>query len=111
VAPDDLASLVKMIDDEVISSKIAKTVFEEMAQSGRSPKQIVDEKGMAQVSDTRAIEAEVDRVIAAHPDEAARFQGGQTKLMGFFVGQVMKATRGQANPKVVNQLLAQKLKG
>lgn len=109
VAPENLAALVKMIDDEVISSKIAKTVFEDMAQSGRSPGDIVDEKGLAQVSDTGAIEAEVDRVIAAHPDEVARFQGGQTKLMGFFVGQVMKATKGQANPQVVNQLLAKKL--
>jgi aspartyl-tRNA(Asn)/glutamyl-tRNA(Gln) amidotransferase subunit B len=109
VAPDNLAALVKMIDDEVISSKIAKTVFEDMAESGRSPGDIVEEKGLAQVSDTGAIEAEVDRVIAAHPDEVGRFQGGQTKLMGFFVGQVMKATRGQANPQVVNQLLAKKL--
>lgn len=109
VVPEDLAALVKMIDDEIISSKIAKTVFEDMAESGRSPGKIVDEKGLAQVSDTGAIEAEVDRVIAAHPDEVARFQGGHTKVMGFFVGQVMKATKGQANPKVVNQLLAKKL--
>ena len=109
VTPSDLAALIKMIDEGVINSKIAKTVFEAMAESGQSPQTIVEQQGLAQVSDIDAIEKEVDRIIAAHPEEVARYQEGQKKLMGFFVGQVMKATRGQANPRVVNELLNRKL--
>ncbi|MEJ2156965.1 MAG: Asp-tRNA(Asn)/Glu-tRNA(Gln) amidotransferase subunit GatB [Desulfobacteraceae bacterium] len=106
----ELAGLLKLIDSEVISGKIAKTVFEEMAGVGKSAKAIVEEKGLAQVSDSSALEAEIDRLIAASPDEVARFKSGNTKLMGFFVGQVMKATQGKANPKMVNQILSRKLK-
>ncbi len=105
----ELAGLLKLIDNEVISGKIAKTVFEEMAGSGKSAKAIVEEKGLAQLSDSSALEAEIDRLIAAAPDEVARFKAGNNKLMGFFVGQVMKATQGKANPKLVNQILSKKL--
>lgn len=109
ISAPDLAGLLQLIDEEVISGKIAKTVFEEMAKSAKPAKQIVAEKGLAQVSDSSALEGEIDTLIAAHPDEVARFKAGNTKLMGFFVGQVMKATHGKANPKLVNQLLSKKL--
>lgn len=109
ITPDNLAALVKLIDDDVISGKIAKTVFDEMAATGQAPGEIVSAKGLAQVSDSSALEAEIERILAAHPDEAARYRCGQKKLLGFFVGQVMKATKGKANPKLVNEIIAQKL--
>ncbi len=109
ISPEALAGLLKLLDGNVISGKIAKTVFEEMAASGKPAQTIVTEKGLVQVSDTSAIDPIVDDLIAAHPDEVARYRGGQKKLIGFFVGQVMKATRGQANPKVVNDRLRKKL--
>ncbi|MGD9248357.1 MAG: Asp-tRNA(Asn)/Glu-tRNA(Gln) amidotransferase subunit GatB [Desulfobacteraceae bacterium] len=110
VSPKALADLLQLIDEDVISGKIAKTVFEEMAAGGQSAKEIVAAKGLAQVSDSGALESEIDKIISAHPDEVARFKAGNPKLMGFFVGQVMKATRGRANPKLVNQILSGKLK-
>lgn len=110
ISAKDLAGLLQLIEDDVISGKIAKTVFEEMAEGGKSAKQIVDEKGLAQVSDSGALEGEIDKIISAHPEEVARFKDGNPKLMGFFVGQVMKATQGKANPKLVNQILSNKLK-
>ena len=109
VSAGDLAQLLKLIAEEVISGKIAKTVFEEMAAGGKPARVIVEEQGLAQVSDSDSIEQRIDKIIAAHPDEVARFQEGHKKLMGFFVGQVMKATQGKANPKVVNQILRAKL--
>ena len=105
-----LAGLLSLVERDVISGTMAKTVFEEMATSGKEAKAIVDEKGLAQVSDTSEIEGIVDQILADNPDEVAAFRGGKTKLMGFFVGRVMKATRGKGNPKVVNQLLNEKLK-
>jgi aspartyl-tRNA(Asn)/glutamyl-tRNA(Gln) amidotransferase subunit B len=104
-----LAQLLKLIDDGVISGKIAKTVFDEMAATGQPADRIVAQKGLAQVSDTGALEAEIEKIVAASPDEVARFKAGNKKLMGFFVGQVMKATQGKANPKLVNEILAKKL--
>ncbi len=109
VSPHDLADLLKLMDDGVISGKIAKTVLEEMAVSGKSPDVIVKEKGLVQVSDSSAIEAIVDRVLAANPDEVGRYKGGNTKLMSFFVGQIMKESKGKANPKMVNEILRKKL--
>ncbi|MCB2149307.1 MAG: Asp-tRNA(Asn)/Glu-tRNA(Gln) amidotransferase subunit GatB [Deltaproteobacteria bacterium] len=109
VSPENLAGLLELLDADVISGKIAKTVFEAMAETGRPAKTIVEEKGLVQVSDTSAIDPIVDAVIAGSPDEVERYRGGQKKLMGFFVGQVMKQTRGKANPKVVNEILAKKL--
>jgi aspartyl-tRNA(Asn)/glutamyl-tRNA(Gln) amidotransferase subunit B len=109
ISAHDLAKLLQLIDEEVISGKIAKTVFEAMAKSAKPARQIVKEKGLAQVSDSSALEGEIDTLIAAHPDEVARFKAGNAKLMGFFVGQVMKATQGKANPKLVNQILGKKL--
>ncbi len=109
VPPADLGELVRMVDGEMISGKIAKTVFEEMAATGKAPGTIVEEKGLVQVSDASAIEKVVDEVLAAHPEEVAGYRGGKTKLLGFFVGRVMKATRGKANPKMVNEALKGKL--
>ena len=109
VSAADLAALLRLLDEGVISHKIAKTVFDEMAASGQPPAEIIKAKGLSQVSDGDAIEQAVDGVLAAHPDEVARYTAGQTKLMGFFVGQVMKATGGKANPKMVNQMLTRKL--
>ncbi|CAA6820454.1 MAG: Glutaminyl-tRNA synthetase (EC [uncultured Sulfurovum sp.] len=105
-----VAQLVKMIDDETISNKIAKQVFEEMVKSGNNPIQIVEAKGLIQISDPSKISPIIDEVIAKNPDNVAKFQAGNTKLLGFFVGQVLKATGGKANPKVVNELVADKLK-
>jgi aspartyl-tRNA(Asn)/glutamyl-tRNA(Gln) amidotransferase subunit B len=95
VSPNHLAGLLKLLDADVISGKIAKTVFDEMAATGRSAKAIVEEKGLVQVSDTSAIDPIVDTIIADHPDEVERYRGGQKKLIGFFVGQVMKADQGE----------------
>ena len=100
-----LAGLLKLVDGGAISAKIAKTVFDEMAASGQTAAAIVAEKGLAQISDAGALESAVQGVLERNPAEVAAYRGGKTKLMGFFVGEVMKATRGQANPKTVNQLL------
>jgi aspartyl-tRNA(Asn)/glutamyl-tRNA(Gln) amidotransferase subunit B len=105
VAAAALAGLLKLVDSGAISAKIAKTVFDEMAVSGKTAAAIVAEKSLSQINDTGAIEAVVQDVLDRSPDEAAAYRGGKTKLMGFFVGEVMKATRGQANPKAVNELL------
>ena len=105
-----VAELVKMLDDETISSKIAKQVFEEMAKSGEDPTQIVEAKGLIQISDTSVIAPIIDEIIAKNPDNVAKFKAGNNKLLGFFVGQVLKSTGGKANPKVVNELVAKKLK-
>ncbi|MCW8895172.1 glutamine--tRNA ligase/YqeY domain fusion protein [Sulfurimonas sp.] len=107
---DQIAELVKMVDDETISSKIAKEVFEEMVKSGENPKKIVEDKGLVQISDPSKISPIIDEIIAKNPDNVAKFKAGNTKLLGFFVGQVLKATGGKANPTVVNQLVAESLK-
>ncbi|MGA1931174.1 glutamine--tRNA ligase/YqeY domain fusion protein [Arcobacter sp. YIC-464] len=105
-----VASLVAMLDDETISSKIAKQVFEEMAKTGNEPKQIVEDKGLIQISDPDVIIPIIDEVISKNPDNVEKFKAGNNKLLGFFVGQVLKATGGKANPQIVNQLVAEKLK-
>ena len=107
--PQDVAELAKMLDEEKISSKIAKQVFEEMVQSGAKPAKIVADKGLVQISDPAEIAPIVDEVIAKNPENVEKFKAGNKKLLGFFVGQVLKATGGKANPKIVNQLVAQKL--
>jgi aspartyl-tRNA(Asn)/glutamyl-tRNA(Gln) amidotransferase subunit B len=109
VLPDRLAGMIKLIDSGMISTKIAKTVFEEMYRSGKHADVVVKEKGLVQVSDTGAIEQIIDEVIKANPSQAAEYKSGKDKLLGFFVGQVMKSSRGKANPDVVNQLLKKKL--
>ncbi|MFA9374975.1 MAG: glutamine--tRNA ligase/YqeY domain fusion protein [Poseidonibacter sp.] len=105
-----IAQLVKIMDDGTISSKIAKQIFEEMVKSGDNPSKIVEDKGLVQISDPSVISPIIDEVIAKNPDNVEKFKAGNNKLLGFFVGQVLKATGGKANPQVVNQLVAQKLK-
>jgi aspartyl-tRNA(Asn)/glutamyl-tRNA(Gln) amidotransferase subunit B len=111
VTPALLANLLKLIEEGTISGKIAKTVFDEMYKTGKEPKVIVQEKGLVQVSDTGAIEAMVDEVLSKNPNQVAEYRGGKETLFGFFVGQVMRASKGKANPAVVNELLLKKLKG
>ncbi|HIQ28168.1 MAG TPA: glutamine--tRNA ligase/YqeY domain fusion protein [Sulfurovum sp.] len=106
----DVAELVKMVNEELISSKIAKQVFEEMVKSGENPTSIVEAKGLVQISDPEMIAPIIEEVIAKNPDNVEKFKAGNTKLLGFFVGQVLKATQGKANPKVVNALVTQALK-
>ncbi len=105
ISPDNLAQLLKLIDDNIISGKIAKTVFDEMAQTGGAPKEIVKEKGLVQVTDESAIKAVVEKVLEECSKEVENYKNGKTKLFGFFVGQVMKETKGKANPKIVNEIL------
>ncbi|VAX15931.1 Aspartyl-tRNA(Asn) amidotransferase subunit B @ Glutamyl-tRNA(Gln) amidotransferase subunit B [hydrothermal vent metagenome] len=109
VKPESLAQMIGLIEAGVISGKIAKTVFEEMATSGKDPKMIVEEKGLTQISDSGAIEAEIDKIIESNPKQVEQYKGGKTKVIGFFVGNVMKATRGKANPEIVNKILKEKL--
>ncbi len=111
VSAVNLAGLLKLIDEGIISGKIAKTVFEEMAKSGKSPKEIVKEKGLVQVTDVSSIESVVSQVLARCSDEVEDYKKGKTKLLGFFVGQVMKESNGKANPKIVNEVLRSKLGG
>jgi len=111
VTPRLLAELLKLIDNGTISGKIAKTVFDEIWKSGKEPGVIVEEKGLVQVSDSTAIEAIIDEIMAREAGQVAEYRSGKDKLFGFFVGQVMKASKGKANPSVVNELLMEKLKG
>ncbi len=111
VTPRLLAELLQLIEKGTISGKIAKTVFDEMYKTGKKPAAIVEEKGLVQVSDTGDIEKIIDEILAANPGQVEDYRGGKEKLFGFFVGQVMKASKGKANPSVVNELLLKKLKG
>jgi len=106
-----LAGLLKRIRDNTISGKIAKDVFEAMWSSGRDADALIEEKGLRQITDTAAIEKVIDEVMAKNPGQLAEYRGGKDKLFGFFVGQVMKATQGKANPAQVNELLKKKLAG
>ncbi|MCB9988964.1 MAG: Asp-tRNA(Asn)/Glu-tRNA(Gln) amidotransferase subunit GatB [Rhodospirillales bacterium] len=111
ISAAQLGGLIALIADNTISGKIAKDVFAEMYATGKDAAAIVEEKGLKQVTDTGAIEAIVDEVIAENPDNVAAYQSGKDKLFGFFVGQVMKKSQGKANPAMVNELLKQKLGG
>ena len=109
--PEILAELVELITKGTISGKIAKDILPELLTKGGSAKELVEKKGLIQISDTGEIEKIIDEVLAAHPDELGKFRNGKTKLRGFFVGQVMKKTGGKADPKLTNQLLGKKLQG
>jgi aspartyl-tRNA(Asn)/glutamyl-tRNA(Gln) amidotransferase subunit B len=104
-----LSEMLRMVDEGVISGKIAKSVFEEMYRTGKKAGEIVKEKGWVQVSDSSEIDKIIDQVLAANPKEVEAYRKGKEKLFGFFVGQVMKATRGKANPQLVNEILKKKL--
>jgi len=110
VQPERLAQLLSRIDDGTISGKIAKQVFDDMWAGEASADEIIDKKGLKQITDTSAIESMIDEVIAANPSQVAEYQGGKEKLLSFFVGAVMKASKGKANPAQLNQILKDKLK-
>jgi aspartyl-tRNA(Asn)/glutamyl-tRNA(Gln) amidotransferase subunit B len=99
-----------MIDQGKISDKIAKTLFSEMLETGEPPDKIVLEKGLEQVTDTGSIETAIDEVLAGHAQQVSDYKAGKEKVFGFLVGQVMKATKGKANPQSVNEILRKKLK-
>ena len=109
VSAENLGRLVELVSQDVINGKTAKDVFAIMAETGENPEKIVEEKGLKQVTDTSAIEAVIDEVLAANPDNAAAYRNGKQGLFGWFVGQVMKASKGKANPGLVNELLKKKL--
>lgn len=109
ISAENIGKLVNLINADVISGKIAKDVFEMMAETGENPEKIVEDKGLKQVTDTGAIEAIIDQVIAGNPDNVAAYKAGKVTLMGWFVGQVIKQSQGKANPGMVNQLLKTKL--
>ncbi len=111
VGADALAGLLARIVDDTISGKIAKDVFEAMWNEGRDADTIIEAKGLKQITDTSAIERAIDEVVAKNPQQLAEYRSGKDKLFGFFVGQVMKATQGKANPAQLNELLKRKLGG
>ncbi len=109
--PVQLAELLTLVKDGVISGKIGKEIFPEVYAQGISPRRFIEEKGLVQISDEGALSEAVERVIAQNQKEVAEFKAGKEKLLGFFVGQVMKETKGKGNPKLVNELLLARLKG
>lgn len=106
----NLGRLVKLIDEGVISGKIAKTVFQEMWNTSKAPDEVIKSKGLSQISDPVQIEKMIDEVLVANQSQVIDYRSGKTKLFGFFVGAIMKASKGQANPDLVNQILTEKLK-
>lgn len=109
VSPEKLVKLIRMVDAGAVNLKTAKEVFEEVYKTGKEPDAIVKEKGLSQVSDEAAIVKAIDEIINANPKEVAEYKAGKEKLFSFFVGQTMKATKGQANPQVLNKLLKERL--
>ncbi|KJE35405.1 glutamyl-tRNA amidotransferase [Thalassospira sp. HJ] len=111
VTAENLGKLIDLISNDTISGRIAKDVFEIMIETGGDPEKIVEEKGLKQITDTGAIETAIDEVIAANPDKVEEIRAGKDKMLGWFVGQVMKSTGGKANPGMVNKLLRDKILG
>ena len=109
ISAGNLSKLINLIKDGTISGKIAKTVFEQMMEGDKDPKKIVEEKGLKQESDPKALETLIDKVIDSNRDKATEYKSGKVKLFGFFVGQVMKLSGGKANPQLVNEILKKKL--
>ena len=109
ISPDYLGKLIKLINSDKISGKIAKEVFEEMFQSKESPEKIVEEKDLIQVTDTKEIEIIIEKILNDNQDKVKDYKKGKTKLLSFFVGQAMKESKGKANPKILNEVLSKKL--
>ena len=109
IEPSQIAELQTMVDDSTLSSTMAKTVFEKMFETGQSPRQIAESEGLVQISDTDAVLTAVQEAISANPDPVADYLGGKQQAMGFLVGQVMKATRGKANPRMASQMVREQL--
>lgn len=110
IKPRDLADMLKMIDDGKISSKIAKSIFEEMFETGKAPQKIIEEKGLEQISDYALLEKIIDRVINENPGPVAQYRSGKEKAISFLIGKVMAETKGKANPGLVNEIMVKKLK-
>ena len=110
ITPQHFAGMMKLIDNGTISGKIAKTVYEEMFNTGKKAEVIVKEKGLLQITDADQLTEIIEKVIAENPGPAEDYRGGKKQAIGFFVGQVMKATRGKANPQMVNKISGEKLK-
>jgi aspartyl-tRNA(Asn)/glutamyl-tRNA(Gln) amidotransferase subunit B len=111
VTPKHLSEMLSMLKEGTISGKIAKDVFEEMYRTGEHPEKIVRDKGLVQILDEGEIEKAVEKAMEANPKQVEDYRKGKEKIFGFFVGEVMKQTKGKANPKLVNELLKKKLKG
>ena len=109
LSPEKMAGLLKLVDDGTISVKIGKDIFRDLCESGDDPAKYVKAKGLVQMSDSGELEAMVDQVIAANPKEVEAYKGGKTKLISFFMGQVMRLSKGQANPGVVTKIIQDKL--
>ena len=109
VPAENLGKLIKLINDNVISGKIAKEVFPEMLSSKKDPEIIVKEKNLVQITDTSAIEKIIDTIVNANMKQVEEYLGGKDKVLGFFVGQIMKESKGKANPGIVNEILKAKL--
>ena len=107
--PETLGELIELIDSGTISSKIAKEILPELLAEGGSAKELVEAKGLTQISDVGALESQIEEILAANPGQVEQYKAGKTKLMGFFVGQLMKKTQGRADPQLANKLIAQKL--
>ena len=109
ITPEQVARIIALVETQTISGSSAKAVFEQIFHAGQDPDTVVEEQGLAQVSDEGAIREDVQRVLDNHPDDVAQFRAGKKKVLGFLVGQVMKATKGKANPKLVNEILRELL--
>jgi len=109
VSPEHLAELVELIHDGTISGKMAKSVFEQMFATGKSAKQVVQDQGLRQITDDEQIREIIRKVISASTKQLEQYKAGKTAVFGYFVGQVMKETKGQANPAKVNELLKAEL--
>jgi len=110
LSPENLAEMISMISKNIIRGKIAKEILPEQIQKNISTIKLVEEKGLAMISDSSSILPIIEEHINEHPDEVQAYRNGKTKLLGFFVGQLMKRTKGKADPKLANKLLAEKLK-
>jgi aspartyl-tRNA(Asn)/glutamyl-tRNA(Gln) amidotransferase subunit B len=109
VTPEHLAEAIRLVDQKAVNTSTGKSLIPKVQASGKSPKQIVEEEGLGAVSDTDAIRAIVEQVVAEHADEAATYRGGKTSIIGWFVGQVMRASRGKVDPQTAQTLLKEVL--
>lgn len=109
IPPQHLGEMVKLIRDSVISVRIAKELLKEMFSTGKSPKQIVEERGLVQITDENELRSVIEEIVASNPKAVQEFLSGNEKVLGFFVGQVMKATKGKANPQLANKLVREVL--
>ena len=109
ISADNLAELINIINDNTISGKIAKEIFPEMLNENKKPLEIVKSKNLLQITDTIAITKVIDNVLSNFPNEVEEFLNGKEKVFGFFIGKIMQETKGKANPKIVNELLREKI--